>query len=101
MLTKTLSYFALSLLAGIAFGLVPALQSTQPDIAPTLKDQAGSVAGGGAQIGFRKLLVAFQVTLSLVLLIGAGLFIRSLANLRVIDPGFRTSAMAQYGSQGR
>jgi predicted permease len=84
---------ALSVVAGIAFGLVPALQSTRPDIAPTLKDQAASVTG---QIGFRKVLVAFQVTVSLVLLIGAGLFIRSLANLRFIDPGFRTTNLVQF-----
>jgi len=88
--------FALALLAGIAFGLAPALQATRPDIAPTLKDQAASVTGGGGQISFRKLLVAFQVTLSLVLLIGAGLFIRSLANLRIANPGFRTNSLVEF-----
>ncbi len=87
--------FGLSLLTGIAFGLVPALQSTKPDIAPTLKDQAGNVIGG-SQVSFRKLLVAAQVTLSLLLLIGAGLFIRSLGNLRSLDPGFRTSNLVQF-----
>jgi predicted permease len=86
----------LALLAGILFGLIPALQSTRPDIAPVLKDQAGSVAGGSAQIGFRKLLVAGQITLSLVLLIGAGLFIRSLAGLQLLDPGFRTTGLVQF-----
>ncbi len=86
----------LALLAGLAFGLIPALQSTNPDIAPVLKDQAGSVAGGGAQIGFRKLLVAGQITLSLVLLIGAGLFIRSLSSLESQDPGFRTRGLVQF-----
>jgi predicted permease len=88
--------FALSVAAAFAFGLAPALQATRPDIAPTLKDQAASVTGGGGQIGLRKLLVAFQVTLSLVLLIGAGLFIRSLANLRVANPGFRTSNLLEF-----
>jgi predicted permease len=86
----------IALLAGIAFGLIPALQSTRPEIAPVLKDQAGSVTGGGAQIGFRKLLVAGQITLSLVLLIGAGLFIRSLAGLELLDPGFRTTGLVQF-----
>ena len=86
----------LALLAGVAFGLLPALQSTRPDIAPILKDQAGSLAGGSAQIAFRKLLVASQITLSLVLLIGAGLFIRSLGNLRSLDPGFRTAGLVRF-----
>ncbi|HWE48156.1 MAG TPA: ABC transporter permease [Bryobacteraceae bacterium] len=86
----------IALLAGIAFGLIPALQSTRPAIAPVLKDQAGSVTGGGAQIGFRKLLVAGQITLSLVLLIGAGLFIRSLAGLELLNPGFRTKGLVQF-----
>jgi predicted permease len=87
--------FLLSIIAAAGFGLIPALQSTSPDIAPTLKDQAASVAGAG-QIGFRKILVALQVTLSLVLLIGAGIFIRSLANLRFINPGFRTANLVQF-----
>jgi predicted permease len=87
--------FGLSLLTGVAFGLVPALQSTKPDIAPTLKDQAGSVIGG-SQVNFRKVLVAAQVTLSLLLLIGAGLFIRSLGNLRSLDSGFRVGNLVQF-----
>jgi len=85
--------FGLALLTGIAFGLVPALQSTKPDIAPTLKDQAGNVTNAA---GFRKTLVAAQVAASLLLLIGAGLFIRSLANLRSIDPGFQTARLIQF-----
>ncbi len=61
-----------SLLTGILFGLVPALQSTRPNLAPTLKDQVGSIAGG-TSVRLRKALVVAQVTLSLLLLIGAGL----------------------------
>ncbi len=90
----------LALVTGIAFGLAPALQSTRPDIAPTLKDQAGNIMGG-AQVGFRKALVASQVALSLLLLIGAGLFIRSLANLRSIDPGFQTANLIQFAVSPR
>jgi len=86
----------ISLLTGILFGLVPALQATRPDVSGTLKDEAASVAGGGGQISFRKVLVALQVTLSLVLLIGASLFIRSLGNLRRQDPGFRTTNLIQF-----
>jgi predicted permease len=78
-----------SVLTGIIFGLLPALQSTKPDVAPILKDNVGSIVGsGGAQVRFRKALVTAQVTLSLLLLIGAGLFIRSLRNLRDLGPGF-------------
>ncbi len=74
-------------LTGLLFGLVPALRATKPDVAPTLKDQAGAVVGGG-HVGLRKSLVVAQVTLSLLLLIGAGLFLRSLNNLRDLGPGF-------------
>ncbi|HVP45027.1 MAG TPA: ABC transporter permease [Bryobacteraceae bacterium] len=75
-------------LTGLVFGLAPALQSTRPNLAPTLKDQAGAVLGGGGQVRLRKGLVTAQVTLSLLLLIGAGLFIRSLRNLHDLGPGF-------------
>jgi len=89
-----------SLATGVLFGLAPALQATRPDVAGTLKDEAASVAGGG-HLNFRKMLVALQVTLSLVLLIGAGLFLRSLGNLRYIDPGFRTNHLVQFGLNPR
>ncbi len=84
-----------SLLTGIIFGLVPALQSTRPDLAPTLKDQVGSIAGG-TSVRLRKALLVAQVTLSLLLLIGAGLFIRSLRNLKDLDPGFRTKNLMTF-----
>jgi predicted permease len=85
----------ISLLTGILFGLAPALQSTRPNLAGTLKDQVGSIAGGTA-VGLRKTLVAAQVALSLLLLIGAGLFIRSLSNLKGLDPGFRTTNLVGF-----
>ena len=79
----------ISVLAGIIFGLTPALQSTRPDLANTLKDQAGAVIlGGSARL--RKGLVIVQVSLSLLLVIGAGLFIQSLRNLKTLNPGFDT-----------
>jgi predicted permease len=87
---------ALSLATGIAFGLAPALQSTRPNIASTLKDQSGGVVGGGAPVRLRKALVAAQVSLSLLLLIGAGLFVRSLSNLRTLNPGFQTANLIQF-----
>jgi predicted permease len=87
---------AVSLLTGLIFGLVPALQSTKPDVAPTLKDTVGGIVGGGTQVRVRKALVAAQVMLSLVLLIGSGLFIRSLRNLRDMGPGFTTGNLAAF-----
>jgi predicted permease len=87
--------FAVAVVTGIIFGLVPALQATRPKIAGTLKDQVGSIAGG-TSVTLRKSLVAAQVTLSLLLLIGAGLFIRSLRNLKDLDPGFQTSNLIEF-----
>ncbi len=78
---------AISLVAGALFGLVPALQSTRPKLAATLKDQAGAVIRGGSA-GLRKGLVVAQVSLSLLLLIAAGLFLQSLRNLKTLNPGF-------------
>ena len=76
-----------SLGAGALFGLAPALQSTNPDVAPTLRDET---AGGGRARGasLRNALVIGQVAVSVVLLVGAGLFLRSLDASRSIDPGF-------------
>ncbi len=79
--------FGVSLLAAALFGLVPALQSTSTKLANTLKDQAGAVIRGGSA-GLRKGLVVTQVALSLLLLIGAGLFLQSLRNLKILNPGF-------------
>ena len=78
-----------SLVTGIIFGLAPGLLATRPELATTLKDEAGSVAGG-ASSGLRKSLVVAQVALSLLLLIGAGLFLKSLNNLKELHPGFET-----------
>jgi predicted permease len=76
-----------TVVTGLIFGLVPAMQAARPDLAPTLKDQAGSVVGAGTT-AIRKTLVVAQVSLSLLLLIGAGLFTKSLSNLSTVDPGF-------------
>ncbi len=86
----------LSLLTGLAFGLAPAFQSTRPALAPTLKSEAGAVIGGAVPFRFRKGLVVAQVALSLLLLIGAGLFARSLMNLRTLDPGFEPERLLAF-----
>ena len=87
---------AVALVTGVLFGLVPALQCTQPDVAPTLKDTVGGIVGGGSGVRLRKALVAAQVTLSLLLLVGAGLFIRSLRNLRDLGPGFAAENLVAF-----
>lgn len=80
--------FALSLLTGVIFGLAPALQASRPNLVPALKDEASDAAQGYRRLNLRNVLVVAQVALSLVLLIGAGLFLRSLSNAQSIDPGF-------------
>src|SRR5436309_2023377 len=87
---------AVSLLTGVVFGLVPALQATRPDVAPTLKNESGTVVGGPGPFHFRKGLVVAQIALSLLLLIGAGLFARSLMNLRTLDPGFEPERLLAF-----
>jgi predicted permease len=77
-----------SLVAGVLFGLVPALQSTRPQIASTLRDESGGAIGTRRRMNVRSFLVVAQVSLSLVLLIGAGLFVRSLQKAQAIEPGF-------------
>ena len=85
---------AVSVLTGIIFGLAPAIQTTRPQLAATLKNEANAVAGG--HVGFRKGLVVAQVMLSLLLLIGAGLFVRSLKNLKDLGPGFPTDHLISF-----
>ncbi len=86
---------AISMITGILFGLAPAMQATRPDVGRTLKDQAAAVVGGG-MASLRKALVVAQVTLSLMLLIGAGLFVSTLNNLRGSDPGFRIERLITF-----
>jgi predicted permease len=80
----------LSILTGVIFGLAPAWAATKPDLVPALKDEPGT-SGRRQWFSLRNSLVVAQVALSLVLLICAGLFIRSLRNSQSIDPGFDTS----------
>ncbi|MFV2007756.1 MAG: ABC transporter permease, partial [Longimicrobiales bacterium] len=79
--------------AGVFFGLVPALQATNPDVAPTLKDEGtGTQRRRGPTL--RGALVMTQVAVSLMLLIGAGLFLRSLQARTAVDPGFGSDPAA-------
>ena len=80
---------ALSLLTGIVFGLAPAWRATKVDLTPTLKDSGRSSSAVSRSLLSRGLVV-MQVALSLLLLVGAGLFVRTLLNLQRVDPGFNT-----------
>jgi ABC-type antimicrobial peptide transport system permease subunit len=86
---RVLSFaFLLSIVAGIVFGLVPALQASKHELVPALKGQSGQIAVGRNVFTLRKGLVVGQVALSILVLIGAGLFLRSLNHARSINPGF-------------
>jgi predicted permease len=88
---------AVAVLTVTIFGLAPAVQSTRIRLAPTLKDQAGALAGGGVrQVRIRCALVALQVSLSMLLLVAAGLFVRSLMNLQNLGPGFSTESLLAF-----
>jgi predicted permease len=78
--------FGASLLAGLLFGLIPALKTSGTDIHETLKE--GGRGGSGMRHRTQGVIVAVEMALALVLLAGAGLMIRSLANLWNVDPGF-------------
>ncbi|HEV7670358.1 MAG TPA: ABC transporter permease [Thermoanaerobaculia bacterium] len=84
----------LALLTAIAFGLAPALTATRVELAPTLKESSRSLAGGsGNRWPLGKLLVIAQFALSLLLLVGAGLFVRTLQNLEHLDLGYQREGL--------
>jgi predicted permease len=88
--------FAISAVAALVFGLAPAIQAARQAIADTLKAEANNVSSGTSQVRLRKGLVVAQISLSLLLLIGAGLFARSLFNLRGMHPGFAVENLMTF-----
>jgi predicted permease len=86
---------AISVLTGLLFGLAPAWQATRVNLTASLKDQTGASAGR-SRLALNKLLVVTQVALSVFLLIVAGLFVRSLRNLRSLDTGFDHENIVQF-----
>ena len=84
---------ALSLLTGVMFGLAPALRSLRFDLTPALKDASQAAIGTQERrrwFSLGKALVAFQAALAIIVLMGAGLLLHTLANLETLDPGFDT-----------
>jgi predicted permease len=86
----------LTFATGIVFGLLPALRASRPDPWTTLKDTVGSIAGTGGSLFLRKGLVTAQVALSFLLLFGAGLFVKSLQNLRTTDTGVELDNLVTF-----
>jgi putative ABC transport system permease protein len=86
--------FAVSVVTAVLFGLIPALQIAKPDLMKTLKNEARAVIGG--QLKLRKGMVTAQIALSLLLLIGAGLFTRSLSKLMDTATGIRTDHVLSF-----
>ena len=79
-----------SLLTGVLFGLVPALRAFRPDLQGTLKEGGKTSVQGSGQHRLRSALVVAEVAVALVVLVGAGLLVRSLWRLQEVDPGFET-----------
>ena len=89
-----------SLLTGIVFGLAPAFSGSRVNVAPVLKENSGTVFGeshAGRRLGLGSWLVIAQVALSVVALIGAGLMVRTVNNLRSVDAGFDTHNLLLFG----
>lgn len=81
----------LTIITGIFFGIAPALQASRPNLVSELKERAGGEASPSGRFGLRNVFIMVQVALSLVALIGAGLFLLSLHNAQQIDTGFNPS----------
>ena len=87
---------AVTALTAVLFGLLPAWQNSRVAPIATLRESGGAIAGGRMHVRVRKIFVALQVGLSAVLLLGAGLFIRSLDNLRRVDLGLQSGNVVTF-----
>ena len=84
----------ISVLTGLTFGLIPAMRATQVDLASAMKENSRSVVASRTWLS--KALLVTQVAISIVLLIGAGLFVRTLQNLRSVDIGFNATSILMF-----
>jgi predicted permease len=87
--------FGLAFVVSVLFSLAPALRFMHPDLVNSLKQQA--TTGSGAHLRFRRISVGMQIGLSLLLLIGAGLFVQTLHNLKSLNVGFATDHLLTFG----
>ncbi len=88
--------FALCLLTALFFGCAPSLQASRTNLASMLTGEARTASAGRGQVRLRRGLMAAQVALSVLLLAGAGLFVRSLRNVFAVDPGLRIDKMLTF-----
>src|SRR6185436_12978722 len=88
---------AISIATGFVFGLFPAWHSTKPDLVSAIKAQAGQPSGARAAARFRTSLVTAQIALSMALLMCAGLFLKSLANVSRVDLGIKVDNVIVFG----
>ncbi len=84
-----------ALASSLMFSLAPALQFWNPHLVESLKQQAGTGSGGSLQ--FRRTCVVLQISFSLLLIVGAGVFVHTIKNLRNVDPGFATDHLLTFG----
>jgi predicted permease len=98
-LSPTMLIFAAAaaIVTGVTFGVFPALHSTRPDLASTLKNQAGQPGGAKGARRFRTTLATVQIAMSMALLVPAGLFAKSLFNISRVDLGLQTDHMVTFG----
>src|SRR6185437_12891542 len=82
---------------GLLFGIVPALQSTRPDLVTTLRAGSGKLAGERGAARFRTSLVTAQIALSMALLVAAGLFVKSLMNVSRVHLGMNIDNVVTFG----
>ena len=86
--------FTVAVVVSVLFSLAPALQLLKPDLMGTMKRQTG---GSGGLLSLRRIVVCLQIGISILLLIGSGLFVRTMHNLRHIDVGFSTDHLVTFG----
>ena len=87
---------AATLLTGLLFGIAPAMRSMRIDLTPALKDTAGGLGGRQGRFRLGNILVVAQVALTVVVMAGAGLVVRTLQNLRSLDPGFAADNLLTF-----
>ena len=87
--------FCIALVVSVLFSLVPTLQLRRPDLSSALRQNTGTSTS--SLLGLRRVVVCLQIGLSVLLLVGAGLFVRTMQNLRSVDLGFNTSHLVTFG----
>jgi predicted permease len=90
--------FVVSILTGVLFGLVPAVQISRPDLTTALREGGSRTTAGSLRQRTRSVLVVAEIALSLVLLVGAALMIRTFLALRTVQPGFQTASVLTMNS---